>query len=225
MSSSSAEQSASGSRHPRRLSIGGSRQHPHPQRVIANHLQLTLYGHWLPNDPRGSNSTEIRSEAIEQLGPILPGRQCPQPPRKDLKEFYREANQILEFEPFWIDCAKRQALGEAFARVVADRHYTAWACAICANHVHLCIRAHRDSGELMWQIFTDAGRKAVRTFDDLRLDHPVWTRSPWKVFLFHPAEVWDRTGYIERNPEKERLPRQRWSFVIPYDNWPLHKKR
>ena len=38
----------------------------------------------------------------------------------------------------------------------------------------------------MWTILTDAGRKALRTFDDVPPEHPVWTRSPWEVFLHLP---------------------------------------
>ena len=31
--------------------------------------------------------------------------------------------------------------------------------------------------------------------------------------------------YVEDNPAKARMPRQEWSFVKPYDGWPLHKRR
>lgn len=29
-------------------------------------------------------------------------------------------------------------------------------------------------------------------------------------------------GYIERNPDPYRMPRQTYPFVRPYDGWPLH---
>lgn len=32
----------------------------HSRYIIAHHLILHGYGHWLPNDPRGSGSREIR---------------------------------------------------------------------------------------------------------------------------------------------------------------------
>lgn len=136
----------------RRLALGASGNPPLPRRVIGIHLQLTGYGHWLPNDPRGSNSEVIRKDELAELGPILPGRQRVQPSRKELKAFYREANELLEFDPFWFDPAKRQALADAFQRVITDCRYTIWACM------------------------------------------------------------------------KEGLPEQHWSFVTPYDNWPLHRK-
>lgn len=217
---------------PYRLSFGGksnpeSNPKPNrypPRRVICQHLQATLYSHWLPNDPRGSNSIEIRKESLEELGPILPGRQPIQPPREELKEFYREANPLLEHKPFWIDDAKRQALADAFAQVIVGL-YTVWACAICSNHVHFLIRAHRDTAEQMWLRLTDAGREALQRFPDVGPNHPVWSSAPWTTFLFTPADVWDRIGYVERNPMKEGLPPQRWPFVQPYNNWPLHRRK
>ena len=80
-----------------------------PQRriIIAHHLILSGYGHWLPNDPRGSGSEEIREEKLSDLGPIHHGRKQIQPPRRELKQFYRDANLLLDFEPIWFDDAKR----------------------------------------------------------------------------------------------------------------------
>src|SRR5947209_8235910 len=98
-----------------RLPFGATSSTPFtPRRVIAHHLILTGYGHWLPNDPRGSGSLEIKDEKLEALGPIHHGRKRAQPPRSELKAFYREANELLEFQPFWFDRAKRQALADAF---------------------------------------------------------------------------------------------------------------
>jgi hypothetical protein len=56
-------------------------------------------------------------------------------------------------------------------------------------------------------------------------EHPVWTKGGWKVFLDAPEEVWPRIRYVEGNPMKEGLPKQSWPFVVPYDNWPFHKRR
>jgi REP element-mobilizing transposase RayT len=192
---------------------------PRPRRVLAHHLILTGYGHWLPNDPRGSGSVELDQEKLADLGPIHYGRKRVQPPRKELREFYRQANELLEFRPFWFDHAKRQALADAFSQVI-ERRYTVWACAICSNHAHFCIRAHRDSYEVMWQLLTDAGRKALRNFGDVDPDHPVWTRAPYEIFLFTPDQIYDRVGYINANPIKEGLAPQAWPFVHPYNGWP-----
>ena len=52
--------------------------------------------------------------------------------------------------------------------------------------------------------------------------HPVWGGAGWKVFLDHPDEVRRTIGYIEENPMKIGLPRQRWEYICDYDGWPLH---
>ena len=46
-------------------------QHPI---VIAHHLTWTLYGWWLPNDPRGSNSKYVVNVDLRELGPLHYGR-------------------------------------------------------------------------------------------------------------------------------------------------------
>jgi len=42
--------------------------------VIAYHLIWTAYGWWLPNDPRGSGSEELRNDILSELGDIHHGR-------------------------------------------------------------------------------------------------------------------------------------------------------
>jgi hypothetical protein len=39
-----------------------AKSQPPRQSIITHHLIWTLYGHWLPNDLRGSGSAEIRDE-------------------------------------------------------------------------------------------------------------------------------------------------------------------
>jgi len=46
---------------------------------------------------------------------------------------------------------------------------------------------------------------------------PAWARGLWKVFLRSPADVRRAVRYVEDNPAKENLPRQRWAFVTPFD--------
>jgi hypothetical protein len=70
----------------------------HDRIVIAHHLVATLYGHWLSNDPRGSASTETRRPELDDLGPVHFGRERIQPPKKDIKDFYRRAEPRLPCE-------------------------------------------------------------------------------------------------------------------------------
>jgi hypothetical protein len=63
--------------------------------TIGHHLILSGYGTWLPNDPRGSGSLTIRKDELNDLGPVHHGRKRKQPPRSELKSFYREAEGKL----------------------------------------------------------------------------------------------------------------------------------
>jgi REP element-mobilizing transposase RayT len=196
------------------------------RQIIAHHLILPLYGHWAPNDLRGSGSSELYNEKFEPLGPIHFGRKPmeEQPSRHELREFHRKFKALLKHTIFWIDSAKRQALAEAIGDVVRREGYTVYACAICGNHAHLVVRIHKDDALTMWNKFASETRLRLRLFEDVGADHPVWAERPYKVFLYTPEDVWIRVEYVEENPEKEGLPRQTWTFVKAYDNWPLHKQ-
>lgn len=37
--------------------------------VLTYHVVISFYGFWLPNDPRGSNSTFVRSSRLLPFGP------------------------------------------------------------------------------------------------------------------------------------------------------------
>lgn len=188
--------------------------------VIASHLVLHGYGHWLPNDPRGSGSALLREDKLADLGPIHTGRKSVQPPRSELKRFYQQAEGRLDFPALWFNDAMRQAIGDAFSQVAAARRYTAWACAILKNHAHLCARKHRDDPTVIWSAFAEASAQALRRLADVPHDHPVWSSRPYKVFLFAPDDVRRVVRYIEDNPIKERLSPQHWLFVKSYDGWP-----
>jgi REP element-mobilizing transposase RayT len=196
----------------------------HRRIIVCHHLIFTGYGFWLPNDPRGSGSAEIRNPDLADLGPIRPGRQKEQPTRAELKGFYREANNHLEYEPLWFDPAKRQALAEVFARVTRDFRYTVYACAILSNHAHLIVRRHRDDARTIWDTFAGAAREALYQLRDVTPDHPIWSERPYKVFLYTPAEVRNRIEYVNDNPIKEGLPPQHHPFVTAYDGWPHPRK-
>ena len=130
---------------------------------------------WLPNDPRGSGSDQVKKENIAQLGPIHPGRKPLQPPRDQIKSFYRKAQPLLDFPVIWLDDVKRQATAEAFAQIIAARGYTVWACAVLKNHVHLVVRRHRDDAVKLWIAFDPGlcGRAAKVPRPGTRSSHLV----------------------------------------------------
>ena len=184
--------------------------------VIAHHLILTGYGHWLPNDPRGSLSKDIRAGKLFPLGPIHCGRKAVQPSRAELRSFQAQARGLLEHEVLWFDAAKRQAIAEAFAQVMEARRYTCWACAILSNHAHLVIRKHRDRAETMHDELRKTSAIRLCRLADVPDQHPVWSNDKFKKFL-STAEAVERTvRYVQNNPVREGLSPPSCDFVRPY---------
>ena len=190
--------------------------------MIAHHLIWTAYGTWLPNDPRGSNSHTIRKDVLAELGEIHLGRKKVQPTGKEIRDFYEKAIPLLKNPVLTFDEAARTIVACAIAHVIEREKLTCWACAVMPDHAHILIRKHKLLAEEMIELFQSESASRLRGISGWPADHPVWGGEGWKVFLDHPDEVKRTIGYIERNPEPYRLPRQFHPFVKPYDNWPLH---
>jgi REP element-mobilizing transposase RayT len=187
--------------------------------VAGYHLIWTAYGWWLPNDPRGSSSHEIRVEQIAELGELHHGRKRVQPLPAELRAFYEQAERVLKHELLTFALDDFEVLAASFAKVIRERRYTCYACAIMPDHVHALIRRHRDYSEQMIDLLQQASRQAVIDARRRPTEHPVWGGPGWKVFL-NTREDMERTiAYIENNPIKAGLPPQRWGFVTPYDGW------
>ena len=191
--------------------------------VIAHHLIWTAYGWWLPNDPRGSTSHHIRQNIITSLGEIHHGRKTAQPAGWDIRAFYDSARSVLKHALVTISPDDREVIAASFAETVAARKYTCYACAIMPDHVHVLIRKHRDKAEQMIAHFQRTSRDALRHHGTRPPARPVWGGPGWKVFQDHPDDVRRTIPYIEDNPVKSRMPRQRFPFVTEYDGWPLHE--
>jgi REP element-mobilizing transposase RayT len=185
------------------------------------HLIWTAYGYWLPNDPRGSTSREIRNAEIAALGNLHYGRRRVQPAGQVLNAFRAAASSVLRFPLLLFTPTERAAIGAAFGETIRARQFTCYACAVMPDHVHLLIRKHRDPAETMIGGLQAASRAAVLANPQAERDraHPVWGGPGWKVFL-HTREDMQRTiRYVERNPGGAGETRQSWPFVSPYDGW------
>jgi len=187
--------------------------------VVAHHLIWTAYGWWLPNDPRGSSSHEIRCAEIVGLGELHRGRKKVQPAAGDIRKFYEAACKILKHDLLKFSADEIRVLGEEFADVIRRRTYTCYACAIMPDHVHLLIRKHRDKAEQMIEHFQVASREAIVAVGSRPPGHPVWGGPGWKVYLETREDIQRVIKYIEENPIKSRRPRQTWDFVTPYEGW------
>ena len=43
-----------------------------------------------------------------------------------------------------------------------------------------------------------------------------WARLPWVVYLWTEQDMRRAIRYVEDNPLRQRKPKQKWSFVVPY---------
>jgi hypothetical protein len=125
-------------------------------------LVLMGYGHWLPNDPRGSGSDTIRNQLLQDLGDIHHGRKRVQPPRQELKDFHRQAKPRLEQNVLWFDDSLRETIAKSFASIAMNIGYTIWACAILRNHAHLVVQRHKHRHDVMWRTFADSAAQSLR---------------------------------------------------------------
>ncbi len=187
--------------------------------IIGHHLIFTAYGWWLPNDPRGSTSHEIRVEHIEPLGERHDERKRVQPLPRELREFYEYAERVLKHDLLKFSEAERQNIAEAFAGTIRQRGYTCYAAAIMPDHVHLLVRKHRDTAETMMESLQESSRHRLRVRDFRSAVHPVWGGPGWKVFQFTPEDMVRTVRYIEQNPVKAQMAPQKWGFVVPYEGW------
>lgn len=189
--------------------------------VIAHHILWTLYGWWLPNDPRGSTSRTIRNDLIAELGELHFGRKRIQPAGRDIRAFYEQAARQLQYPLLSFEPTVFPTVAAAIGDAVGELGLTCYACAVMPDHVHLVVRKHRLLAEEMIEGIQSLSRKRLVEGGVRDGAHPVWTRGGWKVFMDHPEEVWRSIRYVEKNPLALRLPVQDWALVTAYDNWPL----
>ena len=100
------------------------RGNPGRRVILASHLVLHGYGHWLSNDPRGSGSTETRKDDLKELGHVHLGRKRVQPPRQQLQRFYAQAKPRLKHETLWFREPHRTLIGAAYGRAAKQADYT-----------------------------------------------------------------------------------------------------
>lgn len=185
--------------------------------ILASHIILTGYGHWLPNDPRGSLSTELRVEELGELGEMHYGRRAEQPPKAELRNFHRKAKEVLKYPVVWFEPSLRQRIAQAFGEVMRREKLTCFACAILNNHAHLLIRRHRIRAQAMIPLLRDRSREAAA--DLIPPNHPLWSLDLFVAFKDSPRAVQTAIDYIFSNYAKHNIPPETFDFVVRYEGW------
>ena len=194
--------------------------------VVAYHVIFGTHGSWLPNDPRGSKSTEVRAANLRPFGDATwtESRRSVAGSAHD-GGARRRAKQVLVYPEVFFNDAQAAAVARGFAAQTATSGYAILACSILAQHVHLVIRRHVYAIEQVGRLLRQAATAALLSeglhpFAGFRAASgrlpSVWAQDFWKVFLFTEADVEEKMRYVENNPLKEGKLAQRWPFLTPF---------
>jgi REP element-mobilizing transposase RayT len=128
------------------------------------------------------------------------------------------AKTALAGEPIRFSSRQALAIGRGFAMACREGAYRCHACAILPEHVHLVIGRHeRPIGRIVGHLKTRGRQRLAAERLGPEGSRPAWGHGSWRVFLYTPEEVARSIAYVEANPGREAKPRQRWSFVVPFE--------
>ena len=194
--------------------------------IYAFHLPLCNYGFWLPNDGRGSSSDFVRNMNLLPYGQakkVETRRSVAH--RKQNFEVRRLAKSALKYPPVELTGEQALSCGKGIRRAVEKFGFVIWACCVQPDHTHLVVKRHdyvieqvirQIRTEMTLQLIAD-GLHPFAEFREPDGTLPcAWSRSPWKVFLDDEAGILRSIDYVRDNPLRRRMPRQTWSFVVPY---------
>jgi REP element-mobilizing transposase RayT len=191
--------------------------------IYAFHAICGVYGFWLPNDPRGSWSEFVRSWELFRYGKAT--KVHTRESRANVRHDERKrlvAKGALKFPPVRLTGDQARAVGEGFHRACLESGYAIHALAIMPEHTHVIVgrtkrKIGRVVGHLKGRATQELKAQGLWPYDD---DRDVWADQCWKVYIDSLDHVANAIPYVDRNPEKEGLPRQKWNCITPF---PFHK--
>ncbi len=194
--------------------------------VVAYHIIFGAYGFWLPNDPRGSWSTEVWAGHLKRFGEATKVNTRKSLAGRGHDRYSRmEAKRQLLYPPVAFNREQISTVAGAFEEAVANLKLEVYACSIMPDHVHIVTGRPGPTAEYVTGFLKRAATRRLLA-DGL---HPLqahrqtngripspWVLGGWFVYLNSPAEVRGRIHYVEENPRKAGLLPQRWAFVREY---------
>ncbi len=188
--------------------------------MLAAHLTLSAYGFWLPNDPRGAGSSSVGSWQLFAHGGANPvadrSRSLADVPfvlaQRDA------AIDSLKFPPVVWTGLQAVTIARGFGRSVEESGYQLWALAILPDHAHVVVAAHAHSPALIAGHLKGRATRELRERCGWPRDRPVWGKRSWTTWLDSTDGVLAAIRYVEDNPVKAGLRRQRWPIVVPFES-------
>jgi REP element-mobilizing transposase RayT len=199
--------------------------------ILGFHVVATMYGFWLPNDPRGSGSDFVRADHLRKWGPatqVTHARPVAAVPH-DI-EVRMMAKEDLMYEPVAVTGIHARSIGNGFSNEIRQYGGVILACVILPTHTHLVLGPHRYDirrfvgrlkGAATKQLNADGlYRPKVSGGAQHRAFSPSpWSRLPWVRYIWTEDDLLREIDYVEKNPLKEGKPLQHWSFVTPYADY------
>lgn len=195
--------------------------------VVGYHCIFSTYGFWLPNDPRGSWSDCVRAwELAAYGGPAKVNTRQSRAGKPHDTAKRLAAKEALKYPEVIFNGVQARAVARGFEQAISESGYILHACSIMPQHVHLVVaRGQR----MIEQVIGHLKARATQRLRGENL-HPLtsdqtpsgsvpspWTqRKGWTVYLNSSEDITRSIRYVEDNPLREGLPRQRWSFVTPF---------
>ncbi len=193
--------------------------------VLAYHVTFGAYGFWLPNDPRGSWSQQVRARHLRRFGPatkVTTTRSLANAPHDPAQRL--RAKRSLKYSAVHFTNAQIVVIGEGFDQIIDKLRLQIFACAIMPDHVHLVTARHSEPiesvvGFLKRTASRELARQDLHPLERYRRNNgrvpTPWSEGGWYVYPNSPDEVSQRIRYVEANPLKAGLPAQHWPFVGP----------
>jgi REP element-mobilizing transposase RayT len=196
--------------------------------VLAYHVIIGAYGFWLPNDPRGSWSQFVGAWELYRAG----GKATFNPTTESVAgvahdwALRQRTKESLKHPAVRFAGTQAKAIGDGFANYVARSGLKVWACAIMPDHLHLVVGRFRTSIEQVVIQLKGAATECLvvsglHPLGHIKLPngrHPkCFARGECSPFLDNVDDISRAIAYVEENPKKAKLPRQRWSFVTQFD--------
>ena len=193
--------------------------------VFAHHSVFACHGFWLPNDGRGSWSSEVWAPHLKPFGPAtkttarrsLAGRAHNRAARLAAKD-------ALIYPAVVLDEQQRACVARGFETIVPILQLVVYACVIMPDHVHLVTKRHPKYIEDIVGFLKRAATRQL-TVEGL---HPLqgfinrsnrvpspWVDSGWNRFIVDHRLIEPAVDYVTNNPIKVGLPCQSWPFTSP----------
>ena len=193
--------------------------------VVAYHAIWSAYGFWLPNEQRGSWSTEVWAKHLRPFGPATKTSE-----RRSLAHraydpnLRKEMRESLKFPPVRFTLEQVECIGAGLADAVDRFGIVLHACAVVWDHVHIVSQRHREPIEFVTRVLKSAATRKL-TSEGLHplakfaaadgRTHTPWAEGGWERYLNSDVDIIDTSQYVNGNPPKHGMPAQNWRFVTP----------